>query len=428
MMLFEELKARGLIHQVTDPKIQEVLNRPPVTAFVGIDPTSDSLHVGNLLVLVTLRRLQLAGHKIILLVGGATGFIGDPSGKTQERQLLDSHLIEKNIQGIGRVISRFISVDGNQTKMVNNWDWFKEFSILDFLRDAGKHFTVNYMTAKESVQTRLQDREHGLSYTEFSYMLLQAYDFYYLNKHYGCNLQLGGADQWGNITAGIELIRRKSAAQNLPGGSVYGCTWPLVTKADGSKFGKSESGNVWLSEDKTKPYDFYQFFLRTQDTEVIQFLKYFTFLSLEQIEEYRLAVERNPEKREAQAVLARELTVLVHGEDEFQKAQKASASFFSSDPMQMSSEMLEQLIAHSPSTSKTKGSLESGIFIVDLLVETQLVSSKSQARKDIQGGGIYLNDQRVDDVHLKIHPDHLVANQYVILRKGKKTYHIVQFL
>ena len=265
MKFFAELEARGLIHQVTDPALKEKLSTGRMTVYLGFDPTSDSLHVGNLLGLVTLRRLQQAGHEVIALVGGATGMIGDPSGKTQERLLLDAAQIEKNVLGIKGIIAQFVTGD---VKIVNNLEWTKDLSTVDFLRDIGKHFTVNYMLAKDSVHGRLQDRDHGLSYTEFSYMILQAYDFYVLNERYGCNLQVGGADQWGNITAGTELIRRKNASladksnsTHESGSGVFGWTWPLVTKSDGAKFGKSESGAVWLSADKTSPYQFYQFFM-----------------------------------------------------------------------------------------------------------------------------------------------------------------------
>ena len=425
MELYEDLVARGLIHQITDPKAGEYLNQKKLTVYSGIDPTSDSLHVGHLLGLVTLRRLQKAGHKIIALVGGATGAIGDPSGKTQERQLLTPEQIDRNVEGISLIISRFLDLRSSSTLLLNNLDWFKDLSIVEFLRDVGKHFTVNYMIAKDSVQSRLQDREHGLSFTEFTYMIFQAYDFYYLNQKYDCTLQVGGADQWGNITAGIELIRRKAALQKGGAEPVFAITWPLVTKADGTKFGKTESGTIWLSSDKTKIYDFYQFFLRTQDKEVIQFLNYFTFLPLEEIQRLQKTVEVSPEKREAQNVLAREMTVLVHGEEEYQKVQKASSSLFTVDFSQIDAESLEELVKNAPSTTKPRNLLDAGISIVDLLVEVKLVSSKGQARNDIQGGGIYLNNQRVDDVAFKVGADSLVAGRYMILRKGKKNYHTI---
>ncbi len=430
MNLYEELEARGLIHQVTDPFLRQYLNENKVTVYSGIDPTSDSLHVGNLLGLVTLRRFQRAGHRVIAVVGGATGMIGDPSGKNQERLLLNAQQIEKNVEGISRVISRFIDFEENassRTLLINNFNWFKEITVVEFLRDVGKHFTVNYMLAKESVQSRIEDREHGLSYTEFSYMILQAYDFYILNKENGCNLQVGGSDQWGNITAGIELIRRKNAHQDLEKTPAFGFTWPLVTKADGTKFGKSESGSIWLSEDKTSPYQFYQFFLRTPDQDVIKYLRYFTFLSLEEIQSLENLLKSAPEKRDAQTALAKELTVLVHGEDEFRKVQAASSSLFNGDITELDIQTLNELISNAPSTAKFKKDLELSISIVDLLVETKLVNSKGQARQDIQGGGIYLNNQRVTDATLKVGVIHLVHEKYIFLRKGKKNYHSIIF-
>jgi tyrosyl-tRNA synthetase len=284
------------------------------------------------------------------------------------------------------------------------------------------------MLAKDSVQGRLNDREHGISYTEFSYMILQAYDFYVLNKEKACNLQLGGSDQWGNITAGVELIRRKNASLKTETQPVFGLTWPLVTKTDGTKFGKTESGTVWLSADKTSPYEFYQFFLRTPDQDVIKYLKYFTFLSLEEIARLENSVKTAPEKREAQMALAQELTMLVHGEEELKKAQGSSSSFFNANLSELDPQALANVVANAPSTEKPIKDLETGISIVDLLVETKLVTSKGQARQDIQGGGIYLNNQRVSDLALKLGLNDLVHGKYILLRKGKKNYHSVVFL
>jgi tyrosyl-tRNA synthetase len=429
--VFEDLEARGIVYQVTDPELRAILDQgsaKPITLYVGFDPTADSLHIGSLMGLVTLRRLQMAGHRPIAVVGGATGMIGDPSGKSQERQLLDQAQIEKNVKGITRVVQKFLSFEGpHAALLLDNYSWFKEMNMIQFLRDVGKHFTVNYMVAKESVRARLEDREHGLSYTEFTYMLLQAYDFYVLNQKYGCSVQMGGADQWGNITAGNELIRRMNAQQGREAEPVYGLTWPLVTKADGTKFGKTESGAVWLTADRTSPYQFYQFFIRTSDEEVIKLLKYFTFLSVEQIQELEHSLKTSPEKRLAQAALAREVTILVHGEQEYQKAVKASEALFSQEIGQLDAQSLLEVLADAPSTPCQRSELNAGLMLLDLLVKTGLCSSKGEAKKDIQGGGIYLNNLRMSDMGFKLGVEHLIGGRYLVLRKGKKNHHLVSF-
>ena len=421
-----ELESRGSIHQMTDPKLAELLDSESLTVYCGFDPTSDSLHIGNLFGLINLRRLQMAGHRPILLVGGATGMIGDPSGKSQERQLQGTEQIDLNVKGISKVLSQFLSFDGpNAAILVNNFSWYKDLTILDFLRDVGKHFTVNYMIAKDSVRARLEDREQGISFTEFSYMLLQSYDFFILNEKEGCSVQLGGADQWGNITAGTELIRRINAASEKPAPHVYGLTWPLVTKADGSKFGKTETGNIWLSADKTSPYRFYQFLIRIGDEDVVRFLKYFTFLSLEEIGALELSLQSQPEKRLAQEALARELTILVHGEAEYQKVKKASAALFSADVKDLDAETLLDVLGDAPTTRIPLGEFESGMSLVEILVKTGLSSSKGEARKDIQGGGIYVNNDRVTELMPRVEFSHLIQKAYLVLRRGKKTYHLV---
>jgi tyrosyl-tRNA synthetase len=428
MSLYQDLVARTLVKQVTDPGLEKALNEKKLTLYCGFDPTSDCLHVGSLLPLMTLRRFQLAGHRVIAVVGGATGMIGDPSGKSQERNLLGPEQIEKNVAGIRGVISRFLDLTGsNPAIVVNNGDWFKGMSFLEFLRDVGKHFTVNHMVAKESVRARLEDRENGISYTEFSYMLLQAYDFYVLNEREGCNLQIGGSDQWGNITAGIELIRRMRAARGDQAVEVFGLTHPLVMKADGSKFGKTESGALWLDGSRTSPYEFYQYFIQTADADVLTLLRYFTFLSQTELASLEESLKKEPEKRLAQTTLAREMTKLVHGEAELERATGATQALFGAAIRDLDSKSLLQVLKGAPSTNKPRSAL-AGLSLVDLLVETQLCSSKGAARKDIQSGGIYVNNERAADVALTLGDKDLIGDgKYLVLRKGKKTYHLVAF-
>ena len=402
MHFLDDLKWRGLIHQTTDSSegmkaLYSHFNKGPVKAYCGFDPTSDSLHIGSLLPILNLVRLQKAGHKPIAVVGGATGMIGDPSGKTQERTLLDSAALEKNLAGIRNQLGRFLDFSGSSgATLVNNFDWFKSISYIDFLRDVGKSFSVNMMLGKESVRARLEDRDHGISYTEFSYMLLQAYDFYVLFKNHDCTLQLGGSDQWGNIVAGIDLIRRNTSKES------FGITWPLVTKSDGAKFGKSEKGNVWLDSARTSPYEFYQFLLQVDDKDVVHFLKIFTFLSEKEILELAECVKKSPEKREAQKMLAQELTRYVHGAEELLGAEKASQALFSEDLSQMDLKTLLTTMADAPQTKLPLSRFDTGIAALDLLVESGLCASKGAARKDIQGGGIYLNNARLSDVNLVV--------------------------
>lgn len=427
--LHDELSWRGLVYQETDPGLAKALEKP-LTFYVGFDPTSDSLHLGSMLPLVTMKRLQQYGHKPLFLVGGATGMIGDPSGKTQERVLLTREAISQNVSGIRKVAERFLTFQGpTAATIVNNMDWIGAMSCIDFLRDVGKHFSVNMMLGKESVKGRLESRDHGISYTEFSYMILQSYDFYHLQKEFDCNLQLGGSDQWGNITAGIDLIRRMHAAEGEEKvhSQVYGLTWPLVMKTDGTKFGKSEAGNVWLDGVRTTAYQFYQYLLQTPDADVIRFLKFFSFRSKPEIEALENLVKTQPEKREAQRELARELTAMVHGPSEVTAVETASLALFSGDLKSLSAGQVKDAFQEAPRTEKTKSALASGIALVDLLVETQLCQSKGAARKDIQSGGIYVNNERVGDAAASLNESDLLAGSTIVLRKGKKTYHLVVF-
>ena len=425
---YSDLEARGIVKQVTEPKLGPLLDSKPLVLYAGFDPTSDSLHLGSLLPLLTLRRFQNAGHTPIAVVGGATGMIGDPSGKTQERQLLSPEILERNLVGISKSISKFLDSSGkNPVRIVNNYDWFKGMDYLAFLRDVGKHFTVNHMMAKDSVRSRLEDREHGISYTEFSYMLLQAYDFQVLNQKHGCALQIGGSDQWGNITAGCELIRRMAAASGKEAPEVFGLTHPLVMKADGTKFGKTEKGNIWLDPTKTSPYQFYQFFIQTSDADVVQYLKYFTFLPLSEISRLEEATKKEPEKREAQRTLAQDLTKLVHGDDALGKVEQATQALFGAGIKDLDAKTLKDVFADAPATEFPKARL-GALPLVDLLAETGLCASKGAARKDVTSGGIYLNNERASDPMAQVSTEHLIAGRFVVLRKGKKTYHLASFL
>lgn len=427
--LYQDLQARGIVKQVTDPAFAGLLDSKKFTLYAGFDPTSDSLHIGNLLTLQTLRRFQLAGHRIIAVVGGATGMIGDPSGKSQERSLLNEEQLAKNVQGLKKTMSRFLTFDDPKKGiLVDNNSWFKPITFIEFLRDVGKHFTVNHMMAKESVRARLEDRDHGISYTEFSYMLLQAYDFYVLHKNEGCNLQIGGSDQWGNITAGIELTRRMYAHNpDAATHEVYGLTHPLVSKADGTKFGKTETGTVWLDAKKTSPYRFYQFFIQTADADVGAFLRYFTFLSMDEILKLEESVKTEPEKRLSQTALAREVTKLVHGHAEVERAEKATQALFGTGVRDLDETTLLDVLSGAPQTKLTKSRLSEGLSLIDALVETALCASKGAAKKDVVAGGIYVNNERVTDAALVLKASDLIAGGYVLLRKGKKTYHLMAF-
>ncbi len=427
MNLFQDLQFRGIVKQVTDPELEQSLEAGPITLYCGFDPTADSLHVGNLLPLMAMRRFQLAGHKVIALVGGATGMVGDPSFKAQERPLLDEAQLQRNLAGISKSIGKILQFDGpSAVTVVNNYDWFKGVSYLQFLRDVGKHFTVNHMIAKESVRARLEDREHGISYTEFSYMLLQAYDFYRLHLDRGCAMQLGGSDQWGNITAGIELTRRMEAAVGRPQPKLFGLTLPLVVKSDGTKFGKSEQGTVWLDETRTSPYRLYQFFVQTADADVMTYLKYFTLLSHDDIRALEASLQQEPEKRAAQQALAREVVRIVHGDAEVARAEAATQALFGTSIRELDEAMLLDVMSDAPSTQKERSVLDA-YSLIDALVDSGLCASKGAARKDITAGGIYVNNDRINDAAATIKSSDLIGGSHVVLRKGKKNYHLLRF-
>jgi tyrosyl-tRNA synthetase len=416
--LLEDLRWRGLLHQVTDePGLSRALNEGPITLYVGFDPTADSLHIGNLLPILTLRRFQLAGHRPIALVGGATGLIGDPSGRKTERQLNPAEVVAAWSERIRQQLSAFLDFDGvpNPAVIVNNYEWTKPLDVISFLRDIGKHFTLNYMLAKESVESRL---ERGISYTEFSYMILQAYDFLTLNRERGCVLQIGGSDQWGNITAGIELIRR------VLGREAFGLTVPLVTKADGTKFGKTESGAVWLDPAKTSPYQFYQFWYNTDDRDVIRYLRYFTFLGRDDVEALEKEVAERPEARQAQRTLAREVTTLVHGREAAQRAEQISALLFNGQVQELAADEIEDALADVPSASIP---VDARPGLLELLVQVGAAGSKRQAREDVQNGAVWLNGQRCTDAQRVIGPEDRLHGRYLVIRRGKKNYFLIRF-
>lgn len=418
MNFFEELMARGLIQDHTNqPELIEALETGRLTVYSGFDPTADSLHIGSLLPITGLMRFQRAGHRPIFLVGGGTGMIGDPSGKSEERNLLDAATLQRNIKGMRSQIEGFLEFGSGETaaKLVNNEDWLESLNLVDFLRDTGKHFSIGYMMAKESVKARIA--EAGISYTEFSYMILQAYDFLHLFDTEGCSLQIGGTDQWGNITAGIELIRR------VRGKAAYGITFPLITTADGRKFGKTEAGNVWLDPNRTSPYQFYQYWIQTDDRDVGRFLRYFTFLPLEEIEAIERAHLDQPEKREGQRLLAWEITTLVHGKEAAESNIRAAQILFGGSLEGMAERDLLTAASEMPRTERGRNL---PLPLVDVLVDSGLCKSKSMARKDLKGGGIYVNNHRIADENVLLSEEHLLFEQYILLRKGKKNYHLLQ--
>jgi tyrosyl-tRNA synthetase len=420
MRFVDELTWRGLCHSKSNDKLGELLT-PGLPLYCGFDPSAPSLHLGNFLQIVGLMRAQRSGLRPIALVGGATGMIGDPSGKSEERQLLSVETVEQNAAGIRRVLERFLDFGPGGALLVNNHDWFGPLSYLGFLREIGKLFSVNVMLAKDSVASRLE-REQGLSYTEFSYMLIQAYDYLRLYEDQGCRLQVGGSDQWGNITLGIDLIRRKHGVE------AYGLVQPLITTASGQKFGKTEKGAVWLTADRTPPFDFYQFFVQQEDRIVGQLLRYFTFLNESDIALLDREIAERPEKREAQRVLAREMTRLVHGEEETIKAEHAAKALFERPLRELDTEAIQQLFRDAPSSMNALADLEgAGLNVVEALLRSKLCDSKSGARRDIQGGGIYVNEERVSDHEHALTQRDLVAGHYVVLRKGKKTHHLLRF-
>ena len=421
--ILDELGWRGLIDNTTDEAALQERLQKPVTLYCGFDPTADSLHVGNLVPLLALRRFQLLGHSPIALAGGATGSIGDPSGKSAERQLLTREILLNNIAKVKVQLAKLLDFEttANPARLLDNADWTAQVSYLEFLRDIGKHFTVNMMVAKESVRARMEDRDSGISYTEFSYMLLQAFDFYHLRDQFECEVQIGGSDQWGNITAGIELSRKKL------GQTVYGITLPLITNSDGSKFGKTAAGAVWLDPDKTSVYRFYQFWIQTDDRDAIRYLKYFTFLPKDEIEALEAAHAEAPERREAQKKLAHTMTTMIHGDAAAEEAVKSSKILFGGDLEGISEQSFKDIINEVPSVTLSKAQLENEFPLIDLLVEAKLCPSKGQARKDIAGGGMNVNNIRETDAARTINTSDLLFNRFVLLRKGKKNYLLASF-
>ncbi len=422
MTLFEELTWRGFVNQVTHDELGGLLDKERFTFYCGFDPTADSLHIGQILVITGLRCLQRAGHKPIILLGGATGMIGDPSFKADERKLLDRDAIEKNIAGQRAQFERFLDFDGeNGAELVNNADWLGDLSLLDFLRDFGKHFSVNVMMSRESVKRRLEDRDHGISYTEFSYSLLQAYDFLHLHDTFGCRLQVGGSDQWGNIVAGMDLTRR------LRGADTFAMTFPLMTKPDGTKFGKSESGNVWLDSARTSPYRFYQFLVNQPDDQVPSLLRLLTLLERDEIEALERSVLEEPEKRVAQRRLAEVVTLQVHGDAALADAVRASKAMFGGELEGLDDATLEDVFGDVPSTELGRDTLAAGRPLVDVLVEAGVFASKGEARRMVKSGGLYLNNQRVTDGAASLNEASLCSASIAVIRKGKKNYHLLRF-
>ncbi|PWU01202.1 MAG: tyrosine--tRNA ligase [Bacteroidetes bacterium] len=422
MSLIEELKWRGMLHDLT-PGTEDQLKKEMTSAYIGFDPTSDSLHIGSLVPILLLIHLQRAGHKPIALVGGATGMIGDPSGKSEERNLLSEDQLKRNAEGVRKQLEKFLDFDPqkkNAAEMVNNYDWFRDISFIDFLRDIGKYITVNYMMAKDSVKKRIEG-DTGISYTEFAYQLMQGYDYYWLYKNKNCKLQMGGSDQWGNIVTGTELIRRKA------GGEAFALTCMLLTKSDGGKFGKTEKGNVWLDPAKTSPYQFYQFWLNSADEDAEKWIRIFTFLSQSEIENEIANHQKDPGARALQKRLAKELTVFVHGKEEYEKALETTGKLFSNQTAPAESlsiedlEGMEGVIKFEYALSKIK----TGTDVVSFLAETGVFTSKGEARKMVQGGGISVNRQKVSDVSMKISEDLLLHSKYLLVQKGKKNYYLI---
>ena len=423
MGIIEELKWRELISDCTNiDELQSRLNEGPITLYCGFDPTADSLHVGSLVPLLALRRFQDFGHHPIVVAGGATGSIGDPSGKAAERKLLTFEQLKANIDGVKKQLGSFMAFEGigNIARLVDNAEWTNPLSFLDVLRDIGKYFKVNAMISKESVRARMEDREVGISYTEFSYMILQALDFFHLFQKHCCELQIGGSDQWGNITAGIDLIHRKHNKQS------YGLTLPLITNADGTKFGKTESGAVWLDVDRTSIYQFYQFWVRVDDRDIIRYLKYFTFLSQEEIEQLAKQHEAEPQARIAHKALAQEVTRLVHGEKATTEAIHASEILFGGGLDGITEATFCEIAREVPTcefaTDRFSGE---GIWVPEILHEAGLAQSRGQARKDVEGGGVYVNTKRIDNEQQKINSEDLIFDKYILLRRGKRNYALV---
>src|SRR5580765_6447222 len=423
MTILDELRWRGMLADCTDlDALSQRIAQGPITLYAGFDPTADSLHVGNLVPLFALRRFQLRGNHPIALAGGSTGMIGDPSGKSDERNLLTPDQLERNLDGIRPQLARFLDfeVRSNPARVVNNYDWTAPIGVLEFLRDVGKHMSVNAMVAKDSVRSRLETRDAGISYAEFSYMLLQGFDFYYLRKTYGCELQVGATDQWGNITVGTELTRKKLGA------TVWGLVFPLLTKSDGTKYGKTAEGAVWLDPKRTSRYRFYQFFVNADDSDVGTLLRALTFLPRPEIEALEAAQQANPGARPAQKALARELTLLVHGAEGLDAATRASEILFGGSLAGMSEEVFREAVGEVPTRELEIARLATpGAAISDVLVQAGLASSKGQARRDIEGGGVYLNNERVGDAARSVTKSDLLFGRFLLLRKGKRTYAVL---
>ncbi len=431
MSFTEELKWRGMIHNMM-PGIEDQMKKETTAAYLGIDPTADSLHIGHLVGVMMLKHLQLSGHKPIALVGGATGMIGDPSGKSQERNLLDIDTLRHNQEAIKKQLSRFLdfnSKSDNAAEIVNNYDWMSGFSFLDFIRDIGKHITVNYMMAKDSVKKRIEgsddENAEGMSFTEFSYQLVQGYDFLHLYRNNNCKLQLGGSDQWGNITTGTELIRR------IDGGKAYALTCPLITKADGGKFGKTEKGNIWLDAERTSPYEFYQFWLNTSDEDAQKYLKIFTVLKKEEIDTLIAQHADAPHLRILQLKLAEELTITVHGKKEYKSVVEASKILFGNGSKEMLEKLSEKtfldVFSGVPTFEIEKTVISENLPLSDLLAEkTKAFASKGDMRRTVKEGGLSMNQEKVNDSEIVVTKEYLINGKYLVFRKGKKNYFIVK--
>ena len=419
MTLLEDLQWRGIIYQQTDEEgIKETLEKEKISLYCGVDPTADSMHIGHLLPYLTLRRFQKHGHRPIVLVGGATGMIGDPSGKSEERKLQTTDVIQYNVECIQKQLSQIFEFEGEHGAiMVNNYDWAGSMDIVTFLRDYGKHVGVNYMLAKDTIANRL---ETGISFTEFTYTILQAMDFLHLYENFDCKMQVGGSDQWGNITTGLELIRKMAPE----GSKAFGLTIPLVTKADGTKFGKTESGAIWLDPEKTTPYEFYQFWINTADADVVKYLKFFTFLSKEEIEGLEESVKNEPHLRKAQKALAEEMTRLIHGQDSLDQAIKITEALFNGEIQNLTAAEIKQGFKDVPSYEHTTGE---DIGIVDLLIAAGIVSSKRQAREDVTNGAVSINGQRVTETDYVVSEKSRIEGQFTVIRRGKKKYFLIKY-
>ncbi len=424
MSFVEELRWRGMLHDIM-PGTEELLNKGMASGYIGFDPTADSLHVGHLTQIMTLIHFQQAGHKPYALVGGATGMVGDPSGKSAERNLLSEEVLQHNLQSIKVQLEQFLDFDrgANSAQMVNNYDWFKDFSFLDFIREVGKHITVNYMMAKDSVKNRLSG-DTGMSFTEFTYQLVQGFDFYHLWKHHNCTLQMGGSDQWGNIVTGTELIRRKD------GGEAFALTTQLIKKADGTKFGKTESGAVWLDPARTTPYQFYQFWLNASDEDVKKFIRIFTLLDRATIEALEVEHDAAPHQRALQKALAKDITIRVHGEDAYNKSIRSSEFLFGNTGIEFLNELTDAevlgIFEGVPNYTIARADLEAGIGVQDLLaVKTSVFSSKGEAKKMIQGGGTAINKAKIATADDSFSTDHLINGRFLVVQKGKKNYFLI---